>query len=59
MDRCKFCSDNSFYIIKLKCKHKICISCLLNLNNLKCKLCNHNFYDELSDDMLKIFANKK
>ena len=54
MSKCKLCADNLYNVIKLKCKHEMCISCLLSSYNLKCKLCQYNFYDELSDEMLNI-----
>ena len=54
--RCQLCGDKKYGIIKLNCKHKFCLSCILNFNNLRCKLCNKIFYDELSDTLLKILA---
>ena len=54
--RCKICCDNTYGIIKLNCKHKICISCILKSSNLRCKICNKIFYDELSDKLLKILC---
>ncbi len=51
---CKLCGDKTYGIIELNCSHKFCISCIVNFNNLRCKLCNRIFYDELSDKLLKI-----
>jgi len=56
--RCKTCGDNTYGIIKLKCKHKFCVSCILKSNNLRCKICNKIFYDELSDKLLKRLCKK-
>lgn len=51
---CKLCGDKKYGVIKLNCKHNFCLSCILNFNNLRCKLCDKIFYDELSDNLLKI-----
>lgn len=56
MDRCKYCSNKMYQIIKLKCNHDICISCIVHLNKLKCTICDKNFYEELSDEVLKELA---
>jgi hypothetical protein len=51
--RCKLCGDKKYGVIKLNCKHKIGLSCILKSNNLRCKICNKIFYDELSIELLK------
>ena len=57
---CKLCGDKTYGIIKLNCNHNFCISCIVNFSNLRCKLCNKIFYDELSDKLLKrLFKNIK
>jgi hypothetical protein len=54
--RCKLCGDITYGIVKLKCKHNICVSCILNFKNLRCNICNKIFYEELSDNILKRLA---
>ena len=56
--RCKLCGSKTYGLVKLKCKHIFCISCILSFNNLRCKLCDKIFYDELSDSLLKILQKK-
>ena len=50
---CKLCGDKTYEVIVLNCNHNFCISCIVNFSNLRCKLCNKIFYDELSDILLK------
>ena len=52
--KCKICGDKSYGVLKLKCNHIICLSCILNFNSLRCKVCNKIFYEELSDELLKM-----
>ena len=58
-DECPICFDNCYYLCITKCKHSICIKCLLNLYYPVCPLCRNPLDKELPQNVLDIIKRNK
>ena len=41
-------------ILNLKCKHQLCLDCLIQLSNIECPRCKINFIDEIPKKIINI-----
>lgn len=58
-EECPICLDTSYYLCITKCKHSICIKCLLNLYYPVCPLCRKSLDKELPQNVLDIIKKNK
>ena len=54
---CPICLTDLYYLCLTKCKHHICISCLVNLHNPICPICRSDLQNELPKNILDIIKN--